>query len=241
LTARLTRRASALGLLALVAGCGGGGGGEAAATAVAPTLEIDSDIPDVAEGRFTVRFQFSAEPYFPGGTLPFTRSGGSTVAGSFQKRSATLYTVQIDPTPGAAGVIEIGVPKDAYADVNNTVRNDRAYSFSQAYDLRPRPGPTLSITDDVGGNGLATGAFTVTFTFDVDVGSSFTADDVLVGGATAGPLVKVSDKVYTMLVTPPAGTTGLALIQVNAGAVQAAVGGTSSAYDAALVVFYRTP
>ena len=64
---------------------------------------------------------------------------------------------------------------------------------------------------------------------------------ILVGGATAGPLVKVSDKVYTMLVTPPAGTTGLALIQVNAGAVQAAVGGTSSAYDAARVVFYRTP
>ena len=241
MTADLTRRAGTLSLLALVAGCGGGGGGEVVATTSTPTLEIDSDVPDIAEGRFTVRFQFSAEPFLPGGTLAFTRNGGTTVAGSFQKRSATLYTVQIDPTPGASGVIEIGVGKDAFMDVNNTVGNDRLYSFAQAYDLRPRPGPTLSISDDVGGIGLAAGAFTITFNFDLDVGSSFTAGDVVVGGAAAGPLVQVSAMVYTMLLTPPAGTTGFALIQVSAGAVQAAGSGQSSTHDASHVVFYRTP
>lgn len=84
----VSRRVGIFRALAFLAGCGGGGNEDD--PPIAPTLAIDSDVPDVAEGRFTVRFRFSTEPHLPSGSLPFTRSGGSTVAGSFQKRNPTL-------------------------------------------------------------------------------------------------------------------------------------------------------
>ena len=236
-----SRRMGIFGARVFLAGCGGGGNEDD--PPVAPTLAIDSDVPDVAEGRFTVRFQFSAEPHLPSGTIPFTRSGGSTVAGSFQKRSPTLYTVQIDPTPNTAGAIEVGVPKGAFADKTNTVSNDRLYSFVQAYDVRNRTGPTLVIISEVGSAGVATGPFVVTFTFDMDVGASFTADDVLVAPETVvkGPLVKESSTRYTMSMTPPSDTSGLVLIRVAEGAVSDAAQVHPSTHDASLAVFFMTP
>jgi hypothetical protein len=76
--------------------------------------------------------------------------------------------------------------------------------------------PTLAITDSEAG-ATATGPVTFTFTFSEDVGTSFTAEDVLVTGGTAGTLTKVSATVYTMVVTPTSGVSGTLSVSVAAG------------------------
>jgi hypothetical protein len=75
--------------------------------------------------------------------------------------------------------------------------------------------PTVAITDNVPG-ATATGAVTFTFTFSEDVGSSFALEDVTVTGGTAGTLTKVDAIRYTLVVTPPASTTGTINVSVGA-------------------------
>lgn len=76
--------------------------------------------------------------------------------------------------------------------------------------------PTLTITDSVTA-ATATGPVTFTFTFSEDVGTSFTAADVTITGATAGALTKVDTTRYTMVATPPANTTGTINISAAIG------------------------
>lgn len=236
----LPRRAVVLGLGALVAGCGGGGSDAPVVPPVAPTLEISSNVPDVAEGRVTVRFEFSSEPKaFPSTGLAFALSGGAKVAGSFTKLSATIYTVQIDPNANALGVIQMTVPAGAFSDLTGQASNTTAYSFAQRYDTRvpdtePRLDMTTTLTD------FARGPFQVTFTFTVDVGDSFVASDVVVSNATAGALTKVSPTVYTMTVTPPVGTAGVCILEVLAGSFTNVASGVSNARAWAIGVFYKT-
>lgn len=73
--------------------------------------------------------------------------------------------------------------------------------------------PTLAITDSETGD-VAAGAVTFTFTFSEDVGDSFTAEDVAVTGGSAGTLTKVSATHYTMVVTPPANSSGTLAVSV---------------------------
>ena len=238
--ATVPRRAVVLGLGALVAGCGGGGVDAPVVPPVAPTLEISSNVPDVAEGRVTIRFEFSSEPRpFPSTGLAFAMSGGKTVAGSFTKLSPTLYTVQIDPNVHTLGVIQMTVPVGAFSDVTGQASNATAYSFAQRYDTRvPDTEPKLDMTTTL--TDYARGPFEVTFTFSVDVGDSFSASDVVVTNATAGALVKKSATVYTMTVTPPVGTAGVCTLEVPAGSFTNVASGVSNARGWALGVLYRT-
>lgn len=82
--------------------------------------------------------------------------------------------------------------------------------------------PTVVITSDAADT--ASGPVTFTFTFNEDVGSSFTADDILVTGGTAGPLTRVSATQYTMVVTPPETTAGTIQVTVAAASFSDAVG-----------------
>ena len=75
--------------------------------------------------------------------------------------------------------------------------------------------PTVTISADV--SGTATGPVTFTFTFNEDVGDSFTAADVTVVGGTAGPLTRLSATRYTMVVTPPDAAAGTVQVTVAAG------------------------
>lgn len=237
---RSHRRALVLGLAALAAGCGGGGVDAPLVPPVAPSLDIASNVPDVAEGRVTLRFEFSSEPAaFASGSLPFAMTGGKTVAGSFTKVTPTVYTVQIDPNANTLGVIQITVPAGAFFDVTGKVSNTTAYSFAQRYDTRvPDTEPVAEITTDVVGQ--AAGPFKVTFTFNLDVGNSFVASDVLVSNATAGTFTKVSATVYTLQITPPAATAGICIVEVPPGAVTAVASGVSNARSLTIAVFYKT-
>lgn len=73
--------------------------------------------------------------------------------------------------------------------------------------------PTVAITDNV--VGIADGPVTFTFTFNEDVGSTFTIDDFLVTGGTVGAFTRVSATQYTLLVTPPSSSTGGIVVTVK--------------------------
>jgi len=98
---------------------------------------------------------------------------------------------------------------------NGTVFIDNVYFHNSPYlDTVP---PVVSITDNVPG-GLATGDVTYTFTFNEDIGTSFTDADVTVTGGTAAALVKSSSTVYTLVVSPLPNATGTLVVSVAAGA-----------------------
>ena len=85
--------------------------------------------------------------------------------------------------------------------------------LSPAVDVTP---PTLIIT---GPGGTATGAATFTFTFSEDIGTSFDITDVVVtGGTPAAAVTKVDATHYTLVVTPPAASTGNIVVSVAIGA-----------------------
>ena len=75
--------------------------------------------------------------------------------------------------------------------------------------------PTVAITSSAAGT-TASGAVTFTFTFSEDVGTSFTAEDLVVSGGTAGSLTKVSATQYTLVVTPAASSSGTLSVAVAA-------------------------
>lgn len=101
--------------------------------------------------------------------------------------------------------------------------------------------PTVTITDSV--PGTASGPVTFTFTFSEDVGTSFTAEDIVVEIGTKGAFTMVSGTVATLVVTPPADATGSLSVSVdaakfedlafNANTVPASA---SQAYDTTVVI-----
>jgi Bacterial Ig-like domain len=88
--------------------------------------------------------------------------------------------------------------------------------------------PTVAISDSVAG-ATAAGPVTFTFTFSEDVGTSFTAADVVVTGATAGLFTKVNATQYTLVATPSANTTGTINVDVAAGAFSDAASNANTA------------
>ena len=80
----------------------------------------------------------------------------------------------------------------------------------------------------------------MTFTFNLDVGDSFVASDVIVTNATPGTFTKVSPTVYTLQVTPPSATSGICTIEVPPGAVTAVSSGVSNTRSLAIAVIYKT-
>src|SRR3990167_8162866 len=75
--------------------------------------------------------------------------------------------------------------------------------------------PTVTVTSSAAGT-TATGAVTFTFAFSEDVGTSFTAEDIVVNGGAAGAFTMVSNTQYTLVVTPSVGATGTLAVSVSA-------------------------
>jgi hypothetical protein len=71
---------------------------------------------------------------------------------------------------------------------------------------------------------VTTGAITFTFSFNRDVGTSFTADDITVTGGSKGAFTRLSGTGATLVVNPTAATTGTVQVSVAANAVSAATG-----------------
>ena len=88
--------------------------------------------------------------------------------------------------------------------------------------------PTVAITDSVSG-AVADGDVTFTFTFSEDVGDSFTASDVTLGGGTAGAFAMTSGTVATLVVTPTPDATGTITVGVAAAAFEDLAGNPNTA------------
>jgi len=231
----------ALGCATLLAACGGGGGGGMPLVpAVAPTLVMSSSAGALAGTVFTVRFEFSAPVApFPAGSLPFAVQGGSQVAGSFKMLSATVYEVDIQPNSQSAGTLVLTVPPGAYADVTGQAGNTVALTLSQAYNtVLPDTEPRVDMKAAAAGD--ATGPFTVNITFNLDVGNSFTLADLQLTGVTASALTKLSATAYTVLLTPPTGASGLAIVELVQGSVTAVSSGQVNSRGWAFGFWYRT-
>lgn len=99
--------------------------------------------------------------------------------------------------------------------------------------------PTLAITDDISVT-TATTAVTFTFTFSEAVGSSFVGEDIVVSGGTAGTLTKVSDTVYTLVVTPTDNSAGTINVSVAASAFTDIAGNNNTASVSASQAFDTT-
>ncbi|GCL62507.1 Ig-like domain-containing protein [Pseudaquabacterium pictum] len=91
--------------------------------------------------------------------------------------------------------------------------------------------PVVTITNNISGE-TATGTITFTFSFNRDVGTSFTADDITVTGGTKGAFTRTSSTSATLEVVPAAGGTGTVTVSVAAGAVTDAVGTANAAATA---------
>ncbi len=113
--------------------------------------------------------------------------------------------------------------------------------------------PVVTITNNVTAE-TATGPITFTFSFNRDVGTSFTADDVAVTGGTKGAFARASGTSATLVVTPTVDSVGTVQVTVAAGNVTDATGtgnaatAASKAYNtvipvvrSALVTFQETP
>lgn len=76
--------------------------------------------------------------------------------------------------------------------------------------------PTVTITDNVTGT-TASGPVTYTFKFSEDVGTSFTASDIVVKGGTKGTFTRVSGTLATLVVIPDATASGTLSVSIGAG------------------------
>ncbi len=91
--------------------------------------------------------------------------------------------------------------------------------------------PVLTITDDVSEMVGVDGSVTFTFTFNEDV-VGFDASKIKVTGGTVGEFTAVSGSVYTLVVTPPAGSEGEITVEVAEGAAHDAAKNPSKAAEA---------
>lgn len=222
---------------ALLAACGGDGTDDSDSTAEVPTLVITTDAPGTATGPFTVRFTFS-DAVSAFATNRILISGGFLDGASLSQISDTVYTLVVTPTPNAQGATEINVPAGGFKNPSGATASARAYGHSQPFDtVVLSTEPLLTISHDATG-GLATGTITFTLSFSTDV--DFGVGQLAVTGGTLASFTKQTSSRYAAVVTPPAATTGLVLLQVQEGAFASAAGvANTQAY--AVGVFYATP
>ncbi|MEY3253614.1 MAG: hypothetical protein RL227_2587 [Pseudomonadota bacterium] len=216
---RASLRVGAASVLALLTACGGGGDGTPAR---APALDIRSDVNGEARAPFTVTFFFSDDVELPGGTLAFSLSGGSIVAGSFRRIDERTASVRIRPNASARGLVEMRVPAGAFRDATGSASNTVAYAFVQAYDTLP-PFASLSFGGPVDALGFITGMGTFTLSFSVPLDAPLAVAGLEAAPGTISGLSKTSaagaPDVYTFSYMPPAATFGGVTVELLQGAV----------------------
>ncbi|AGX88183.1 Ig-like domain-containing protein [Candidatus Symbiobacter mobilis] len=207
--------------------------------APAPTLEIgDSVSTTTATGAVTFTFTFN-ESVTGFARDDITVTGVPEANVGALSGSGSVYTLVVTPPANTSGTINIGVREGAAT--NGAGKTSPTKTTSQNFDTTLAP--TLNITDSVSTT-TATGAVTFTFTFSESV-TGFARDDITVTGvpeANVGAL-SGSGSVYTLVVTPPANTSGTINVSVREGAATNAAGKSNAttqvapqAFDTRIVV-----
>ena len=225
--------ALALTATLLLSACGGGDASPPAES-VPPTVNIASSVVSgAAAGNVTFTFTFSEDVGTSFTAAAVTVTNGSK--GTFTQAGKLQYTLVVTPTANSVGTIGITIPANVVADLVGN-KMPVAATQSQGYDTRP---PTVAISNDSSG-GVAKGPVTFTFNFSKDVGTTFTADDVVVtGGGTKGAFARTSGTQASLLVTPTANSTGTLNLSIAAGAF-ADVAGTGNASASSVQLAFDT-
>lgn len=185
---------------------------------VAPTVTISDNNSGTAKIGQDVTFTFTFSEAVSGFSDAAITVGNGT-KGSFTAVSSTVYTLVVTPKTSSTGNVTIDVAPNAATDaVGNG--NTAPAQYSQAFDT---VAPTITITDNNKSVDKVGQDVVLTFTFSEAV-SGFSASGINVGNATKGTFTAVSSSVYTLVVTPPAVSTGDATIDVTAGAALDAAG-----------------
>jgi large repetitive protein len=193
----------------------------------------------------TLSFDMAVTVVTTGGVPTVTLDvGGTPVQASYVSGSGTsslVFSATIaSPMNDGNGVALVA---NSLALNGGTIRNgslDATLTHSGLSDnasfIVDTTAPTVAITDNVADT-VANGPVTFTFTFSENV-TGFTADDVTVSAnGTKGVFTAVSDSVYTLVVTPDAGSTGTLEVSVGAGLATDAAGNNNLASATAQQVF----
>lgn len=164
--------------------------------------------------------------------------------------SETTYSVTIntetvtytsDKTP-TASEIHLGLKAaiEANSTLNALVNVASAVTNTDQFVLTAKTDDGFSVsssggysTSYISSTGVATSDITYTFTFLEPV-SGFTVEDVTVTNGTKGTFTQVSEKVYTLVITPTDEVVGSVVVNVAAGVLTDIKGNTNvaSAYSA---------
>ena len=195
-------------LALLMAACGGGN------IAMPPTVQISSNVTGTATGPLSFNFNFSDDVGSSFTAASVAVSNGS--AGLFTRLAANRYSLAVTPPANASGNIVITLAGDKYRSIYD-LPGEGTTTAIQAFDTAA---PALAISSSA--SGIAAGQVSFTFRFSEDVGSSFTASDVLVGfsgvSGQVQTLTRISATVASLVVTSPAATTGRISVRVPAAA-----------------------
>lgn len=88
--------------------------------------------------------------------------------------------------------------------------------------------PTVTITDNISAD-TASGEVVFTFNFSEDVGTSFSADDIVVSGGSKGSFTQVSSTQATLVVMPTSNASGMVQVSVAVGSFSDAAGNANTA------------
>ncbi|KAA0209784.1 MAG: hypothetical protein DWB43_13650, partial [Lautropia sp.] len=157
-------------------------------------------------------------------TIRVTLTGTGAVTGdavTIRSSSTAVATAQLLATDVSAGYVDLttsslgpGGTKTLTATVTDQVGNVSSASTPLAITI-DRSAPTVTITDDT--PGTATGPVTFTFTFSEPV-TGFAASDITVTNGSKGAFTGTSgSSVYTLVVTPTAGSASDIVVSVAAG------------------------
>ncbi len=202
--------------------------------ATPPTVAITDNVDgDTATGKVTFTFTFSEDVCsFTADDIVVT--GGSR--GSFTRVDAKTATLVVPPAENTIGTIDVSMAEATYTDLPGTA-NTVAASAQQGFNTTTPL--TVAITDNVP-TATATGDVTFAFAFNRDVGISFTADDVVTTGGTTGAFVRVDATHATLVVSPPADSTGTVAVSVAAGTFTDLAGIANAASATAQQAFNTT-
>ena len=217
---------------ALMVGCSSSSSAPATpstpADTTAPTVVITGASATPVSAPVTLTFTFSEDVGTSFAASDVTVTNG-TKAATVTKVDATHYTLVVTPPASSTGTMTISIAVGAFSDLANNA-NTVAASATQAFNTVPpdTTAPTVAISGTSGTP--VTGALTLTFTFSEDVGTSFDASDVTVtNGTKAATVTKVDATHYTLVVTPPATSTGTMTFSIAVGAFSDLVNNSNTA------------
>ncbi|HYD95539.1 MAG TPA: DUF4347 domain-containing protein, partial [Noviherbaspirillum sp.] len=166
-------------------------------------------------------------------TLTKTATSGSTYSAGTNNWSVSLTKAEVQSLKN--GQIQV---TGSVVDTSKTVSVTDVELATLSL-----PTPLITITDNIPGTAAGDVTFTFTFSEDMvaegtDAAKSFTASDITVTNGTKGTFTKIGPSVYTLVVTPTAGSTGSVTVSIagaeaygiNSGRGNAAATG-SQAYN----------